>query len=507
MQQLFVYGIALTLLCGLQGILGTASRANTMDTDARTSLQPVDGALWREAVVTAPEPGRTASSLLAHDAAAQLPVPPSADVIRWRKPTRVVGSTATFTGQPHHGPRAFVLYLFNPIIYRDHAFCFRVTASKAPILSINGSPVNGAYEDESTLVCSVPSHALSRAGLNRLVVEVVDEGEITLAMQATNPRDCKWLSAIPPALDSTRHRHDWPSTVITNGLVRARVALPHREKYYYRGHRFERAGAVTDLEYAGHRFFHSAGDIHDPLNTGLMVGPSEEYFQAIAWDDAQPGEPFIKIGVGLYEKAEQKEHAWYNPYWPVRTFPWTTRKRRDAITFTQTVAGPRGWGYRYVKRLSLPPNAPCLRIDYTFTNSGDKPIMAEQYAHNWVRFDDLPIGKGYRLSFPFTPHIARDVSAQVALSARQIALLTGDTTHMMLEGWQPEAAHNNVVISHAQSPLQVTMFGNFPLSQLALYFAKEAVCVEPFVRFQLVPGESYSWTREYTFAISETAAP
>src|SRR5690606_19236900 len=92
-----------------------------------------------------------------------------------------------------------------------------------------------------------------------------------------------------------------PETDISNGLVTAKVYLPDPEKGYYRGTRFDWSGVVASLEYKSHSYFGKWFEKYDPEIHDAITGPVEA-FDPIGFEEAQPGEAFLKIGIGFLKK-------------------------------------------------------------------------------------------------------------------------------------------------------------------------------------------------------------
>src|ERR1700750_2455362 len=87
-----------------------------------------------------------------------------------------------------------------------------------------------------------------------------------------------------------------PQAEITNGLIRAHLYLPDAEKGYYRATRFDWSGVINDLEYKGHHYYGQWYEKYSPTINDAIMGPVEA-FDPIGYDEAKPGEGFIKIGV------------------------------------------------------------------------------------------------------------------------------------------------------------------------------------------------------------------
>ncbi len=114
---------------------------------------------------------------------------------------------------------------------------------------------------------------------------------------------------------------DFPQAQITNGQIRARLALPDAQKGFYRGTRFDWSGVILSLEYKGHNYYGPWFDKTDPKvrdfvydGPGIVAGPcsaitgpAEEFStnnRGLGYDEAKAGGTFIKIGVGVLRKPE-----------------------------------------------------------------------------------------------------------------------------------------------------------------------------------------------------------
>lgn len=135
------------------------------------------------------------------------------------------------------------------------------------------------------------------------------------------------------------YRSDYPQAEISNGLITARIYLPDGKNGYYRSTRFDWSGAIYSLQYKGHEFCAKWFDRVDPqvINwvyngteivsgpCSALFGPVDEFQEPLGWNEAKPGETFIKIGVGVLRRGE-RSYSRYVPYevldfgiWSVRT--------------------------------------------------------------------------------------------------------------------------------------------------------------------------------------------
>ena len=101
---------------------------------------------------------------------------------------------------------------------------------------------------------------------------------------------------------------NFPQTEISNGLIQAKIYLPDAKQGYYQGTRFDWSGNMPSLKYAGHEYFGQWFTTYSPEIHDVIMGPVEE-FTALDYADTKPGDNFVKIGVGVLTKPDEKPYA------------------------------------------------------------------------------------------------------------------------------------------------------------------------------------------------------
>jgi hypothetical protein len=300
---------------------------------------------------------------------------------------------------------------------------------------------------------------------------------------------------------------DYPAVTLRSRALEVRVYLPDPEAGYYRGPRFDWSGVVAQVRHRGHTFFGEWKSAHDPRGTDDIVGPVGEFGMdaPLGYDEAKPGEGVLKIGVGVLEKVEEDEYRFFHPYKVLRPGPWTVTRGDDWIEFAQAIDGPRGWGYRYAKRIHLHPAEPKLSVSFLLKNTGSKTIDTTHYAHNFFQIDGAPAGPAYRLTFPFAPR-AEDLHGPIAVDGRTLGFTAevpeGSDAATELVGFGGAEDHR-VVVANTESGADVTATGDRPPARIHVWCSRRAVCPEPFIAIKLEPGEQMIWRNDYIFHVGE----
>ncbi len=302
-------------------------------------------------------------------------------------------------------------------------------------------------------------------------------------------------------------RADFPHEILKRGTLTLDVALPHAEKGYYRGTRFDWSGMVRSVSFDGHTFVDAWKDSHDPTNHDDCTGPAEEFGMddPLGFAEARPGEAFVKIGVGVLRRPDASDYGFFKRYEIVEPGAWDVRKEEHSLTFRQTLKGPRGWAYEYAKTLALTDDS-TFTIAHELKNTGTKPIKTTHYAHNFLHIDGRTVGPAYRLTVPFAieePSSPWPPLAEVrgnAITFREPIPLGSDVA-LKVSGPRP-AEDNVVTVRNRAGGASVRIAGDRPLAKLSVWSVATATCPEPFVAIEVAPGETFRWTNTYTFSIA-----
>jgi hypothetical protein len=320
-----------------------------------------------------------------------------------------------------------------------------------------------------------------------------------------------------------------PQAEIANGALKVLIYLPDAATGYFRGTRFDWAGVVGRLEYAGHVFYAPWFTGTDPAlrdytatvteviagpNTAI-TGPVEEFQRNLGYDDAAPGGTFMKIGVGVLRKpAEGGAYSNYRLFEIVDIGRRTVDRRSDAVSFTQEVRDPSsGYGYAYEKTLQLVPGRPEMRLEHRLRNIGTRRIENAVYNHNFLTLDGLPVDERFVIRAPYEIRSMRPpIAALAEIRGRQIVYRRGlresEVVSTPLQGFGPTAADYDFRVEHTGAGVGVRMTADRPLSNAALWSMRTTIAVEPFIALAIDPGQEFTWTLTYEYySLTKRDAP
>lgn len=297
-----------------------------------------------------------------------------------------------------------------------------------------------------------------------------------------------------------------PKAVISSPSIKASFYLPDPESGYYRATRFDWSAVISSLQYAGHEYFGVWFPKYDPKIHDAITGPVEEFRTndaGLGYEAAKPGGTFVRIGVGVVRKPEERAYRTFNTYDIVDNGKWKVRKGRDRIEFTHTLAGGDGYAYVYRKTVRLEKNKPVMVIEHSLKNTGRLPIESTQYNHNFFMIDKLPIGPDVSIKFPFDVKAVADLRGLAEVRGSELVFLqelqNRQSTFTELQGFGNTAKDYDIRIENRKAGAGVRITSDQPLAKLVFWSIRTTACPEPYVNLRIDPGRESKWRISYEF--------
>ncbi len=298
-----------------------------------------------------------------------------------------------------------------------------------------------------------------------------------------------------------------PQARISNGPIEAALYLPDAGNGYYRGTRFDWAGLISELKYAGHGYFGEwflERNPYDPYTHDSVVGPAE-VFDAIGYDEAAAGGEFLVIGVGGLRKPQRNRYNSFILHEITNPGKWTVVKSRGRVSFTHEVEDAAGYSYVYTKTVRLADGEPRLVIEHSLKNTGQKAIATQCYGHNFFGIDGSRTGPGLIVEFPFEIEGRWQKDNGLAVvDGRRITytrdFASKDEVYMGdMRGYGPRAEGFYFRIENTVTGAGVRMTCDRPVAKLVLWACYSVSCPEVFIDVAAAPGEEFRWTNTYEF--------
>ena len=297
----------------------------------------------------------------------------------------------------------------------------------------------------------------------------------------------------------------YPSAVIANGEIRMQIYLPDAEKGLYRATRFDWSGIIGSVRYKGHEYFGYWKETHDPLVHEDLTGPVEGFIEpGLGYEEAKPGEAFLRIGVGALEKEEETKYGWTKTYNILDHGQWTIDRGENWIKFVHEIQSDLGYGYRYEKTIRLKTDG--FVIEHRLQNTGRKPIETDQFNHNFFVIDGQKSGPAFQIRFPYEISTDRDTKGLVEIDGKNINFLQeldNNSVFLELNGFGQEATDHQATVLNQRSGAGVTFTVDKPLYRRAFCACETTLSPENFIWLSVAPGAEERWVSDYTLFVEE----
>jgi hypothetical protein len=293
------------------------------------------------------------------------------------------------------------------------------------------------------------------------------------------------------------------SISLASNRLRVEIALPGEEPNTTL--RFDRAGFITQVTLDGRYQFctREPDNLEHPCSGG--IGLCSEYQMNASAMEAGIGDKFLKPGIGLFTKTEDKDYVFHKKY-EIEPFPIKWEQKPDSITFVTEAIPCQGYALVLTKQIRA--DGTNLTMTMQVSNVGERKINLAEYCHNFVTIDKLPIGPAYRLEF----HTIAPQDGK--LSPTVNGTFIGHGSGYSFTGYNPRAAMVNIKLedilrdgsffwelSHAQIPARIRETDSFQPDEVAIWAIDHIISPEVFHHISLEPGASDTWTRRWSFGI------
>lgn len=295
-----------------------------------------------------------------------------------------------------------------------------------------------------------------------------------------------------------------PQTKISNGILKAGLYLPDAKNGYYRATRFDWSGVIHSLTFKGNNYFGKWFDLYDPLLHDAIMGPVD-YFAPLNYEEAKPGEYFVKIGVGKLIKQNNDPYKSFTTYPIANPGRWKIVPGKSKIEFHHSL-NDGNFPYEYVKTIELVEGKPEMKISYKLKNMGSHPIRTQSYNHNFFVFDNMPLNEDFELIFTdeIKGECRNNASGLIKFEDNKLKILrkfeSDESVYCSsVTNIDDEAPEYDMKIANHRTGAGVRIIGSQPISNLVFWCRGTTLCPEPYVDIDIEPGEEMCWNLTYVF--------
>lgn len=218
-------------------------------------------------------------------------------------------------------------------------------------------------------------------------------------------------------------------------------------------------------------------------------GFPDEFEMPLGYDEAKVGEGFVKIGVGVEKKTENKPYTNWDKHEIIKRAENEVKSFGSEIIYTQNLEFG-SFSYQYEKIVKLIGSS--LKISHRLKNKSEKNIKTLWYSHP---FFDINL---------FEEKIILDIPEEYKLingniKTKNIIPIDADSKKGICFNWNvSENGENKQILLNKETTIYSAK-GDFDFPELQIYVNEKVVSVEPKKIIELNPGEEFSWATEYRF--------
>ncbi|MBK6962443.1 MAG: hypothetical protein IPH20_00565 [Bacteroidales bacterium] len=220
---------------------------------------------------------------------------------------------------------------------------------------------------------------------------------------------------------------------------------------------------------------------------------------AIGFDETNEGDWFHKIGVGLLKK-EGGDYLFSTNY-EIQPAAFNVSAEPDKIIIGCKSQRVNGYAYELIKEIKLTESG--FIIKYHLKNSGEKTIITNEYAHNFIAINKELAGSDYILKFPFNirPELfdaTVNPEAKVVIGKKEISFNgTPDEQFFFSNISGNDNVYAGWELVNTKSKIGISETGSFKTNKVNLWGWTHVISPELFFDINLKPGEEIEWSRTY----------
>lgn len=271
----------------------------------------------------------------------------------------------------------------------------------------------------------------------------------------------------------------------------------------YKGSRFDWGSQLTQIIWENKHTFCGVETTYNSLNTITGKGLCCEFGidQPIGFDDCLVGELFPKIGIGMLTRNSIEPYI-FSKLYQVLPATFIINPISESVISIICIAGDyRGFSYSLEKRYELINSS--ILINYQLENTGTKMMTTNEYCHNFISINNLPINQDYKLIFPQIINqdaIIENVNPDKVVNFNENHLTwnnepASDFFFSGLTGKNEKI--NSWSIENNKAGVGITESCSFIPDHCNLWGKRHVISPELFFNISIKPGEDVQWQRKY----------
>lgn len=285
--------------------------------------------------------------------------------------------------------------------------------------------------------------------------------------------------------------------ILKNENLEIQIDLP-LENYNFS--RFDWTGKIVSVNYKG--IYLSGIEKLIPENKNQIGKAFYNEFgidKPIAFDETAEGDWFHKIGIGALQK--EGDQYDFNKEYKIQPASFDLSFEENKVSIECTSENINGYSYVLKKEIEIHENG--FEIRYRLLNTGDKPIVTNEYNHNFLAINEELIGSEYILKFPFllNPDLfdaTVNPEGKVEIGQNEITFNSTPEEQFFYSNLTGgKQANASWELINTKTKIGIRETGSFKTTRVNLWGWKHVISPELFYDINIKPGQEIEWSRTY----------
>lgn len=269
---------------------------------------------------------------------------------------------------------------------------------------------------------------------------------------------------------------------------------------HYNSSRFDWTGKITNVKYKGISLG-SREHNHHFLNECHGQGLYNEFGidMPIGFEKTKIGDWFHKIGIGLLKKEQNYYH--FNHKYLIKPATFYSQVKENTVLLHCISDDVNGYAYELRKHIVLHDTSFC--IYYDLQNTGSKPIITQEYVHNFLAVNHQSIDDNYRVKFPFNLRkevLSDDLNPEEKLIFHNNEICFNsrpENDFFMRNLALNEPSKSYWELRHLKEKISISEHVSKPTCSINIWGRQHVISPEMYIELNVKPGQSNTWSRTY----------
>ncbi len=290
------------------------------------------------------------------------------------------------------------------------------------------------------------------------------------------------------------------SIILENKFLSLEIQEPGK---VYRKARFDWTGQIIQITYKSKYTFCTTESLNKKLTDEQGRGLYNEFGidKPVGYESCAVGSDFPKIGIGLLNKKSSEPYNFFENY-SISPYSFSHIVKKNSAEFICITNEKDEYTFRLNKKIRLKEDK--FFIEYELSNFGNKPIITNEYVHNFISINNRYVDKRYKLTFPFkiiTTGFEECVNPGNVVKIQDNSITWNSMPENQFFFGKVNAGYSGKgmwTLVDLEEKIGISESADFDIQKMNLWGATHVISPEIFFEINLLPGKSLRWKRTYS---------